>query len=786
MADRVKQFPNRDIDESLKDASYHVAWAKSIEELYISDKTAISSSNRDWISLMRMYANGSQPQSLYIDKPNANEAVRAEVAGIDGSLSQPSEYAKGGENHINYRIVSPMPRIINKMKGALSSYSYDVGVNAIDKTSSAVKEEKKWGLWAMKKHGAFFKEFKDRAGIPSEEEAFLPNNTYELRLYEAVQGFKLNSEKAMQKLLKHSFQISNWNDVEESFVNDLLAHRWGIVKVYLDEEDNKFKVKYIDPYDAIIPYNKLNDYTSMPFAGHTDMMTIEDVRLRLPHLEEKDIWALAKSFCGKYGNPSRLEEDALDPDTTGSYSYNSFKVQVFHCEWQDWVSKRKLYYKSSYGRMTAFMLDKDDKVETKPGKKEVKETIVRKLRKCSWVVGSDHCYEWGLANLTDRPAKNKVVPSYIVVKLSGQSITEVLHTVMDDIQLSWLQYQDGRAMAIQSGYALDFSMLQGIEDGGKKYSMLDILEMWRDYGILLYQQSLSGKYDGGAVKPVTEIQGTAGATLQEAILRWDYAMKKIMDLTGISPVSLGGTPAVGESATGTQLSAEAMNDIIRPLVTKMLAIKERASESLVRRLQLAVRVRQDICDAYIPAVGEDEIDVLKQAEKTHSQYGFVFAAKPTNEEKQALLRMAEISLNNRREGKPGIDSATYAYIIEQVVNGGDLKEMRMVIAFQESKAREEMAAQQQQAIETQNRGLQELEAQKSQSEAQITQMKSQAEIAVNREKAIAEILKNYYAEKPEEAKAFLTNVGLIQGGAEAQSPPEEAMSPPEEQMPVMA
>jgi len=40
-------------------------------------------------------------------------------------------------------------------------------------------------------------------------------------------------------------------------------------------------------------------------------------------------------------------------------------------------------------------------------------------------------------------------------------------------------------------------------------------------------------------------------------------------------------------------------------------------------------------------------------------------------------------------------------------------------------------------------------------------MKSQAEIAVNREKAMAEILKNYYAERPEEAREFLSRAGLL-------------------------
>lgn len=764
------QFPNRDIDDSEKDSSYHVSWAKAIYHLYDNDKTGISNSNRTWINLMRLYANGNQPKEFYSDAPNLQDNIQSAQTDVDGSWNQnQAKKERGGLNHINDDIVSVMPRIINKMKGALAAYSYDISVDAIDKDSGAEKEDRKWHIWAMKEHGGFIKQLRANAGIPHKEEAFLPQDTHELKIFEAVQGFKLNYEKEMQKLLKHSFEISNWHDVEESIIDDLLAFRWGIAKVYLDEEDNKFKVEYIDPYDVVIPYNKNDDYTSIPFAGHFEMMTVSDLRIRLPHLTEKDLYSLAKSFCGKYGNPARMSKNSAEVNADGSYAYDNYKVQVFHCEWIDWKNTRKMYYKSSFGRMSAYILDREDKVEPKPGKKEVSNVVVRKLRKCSWVVGSNHSYEWGLANLTDRPAKNKVVPNYIVIRLKGKSITEVLRPVMDDIQIAWRQFQDGRAMAIQSGYALDFSMLQNIEDGNQKYSMLDILEMWREYGILLFQGSLSGRYEGGAVKPIFDIPGTAGATLQEAVQLWDLAMRKIMDLTGISPVALGATPAPGESATGTHLSAQAMNDIISPIVKKVLNVKERAAGSLVRRLQLALRVREDIVSSYEPVVGKDGIEILKAAEKTHVQYGFVFRAAPTEEEKQALLQMAQISLNNRREGKPGIDSATYAYIIEQVINGGDLKEMRMVIAFQEAKARQEMAAQQERAIQTQNQGLQQLEEQKAQKEIQISQMKAQAEIAVAKEKALADILKTYYAERPEEARAFLEMTGMLQ----PQQPPQQ-------------
>ena len=78
----------------------------------------------------------------------------------------------------------------------------------------------------------------------------------------------------------------------------------------------------------------------------------------------------------------------------------------------------------------------------------------------------------------------------------------------------------------------------------------------------------------------------------------------------------------------------------------------------------------------------------------------------------------------------------------------------MVIAFQEGKARQEMAQQQQQSIETQNRGLQELEAQKAQAEQQTSMMKAQAEVVVVREKGMMDILTKYLETSPQEASIF--------------------------------
>jgi hypothetical protein len=787
----VMPFPSKQIEESKKTADYHKDWAKAIETVYKENRGGISEDDRAWFRLLRQYGSGNQPEDIYKDFKNSNIGLRTDDLDADNRPISKDKGSRVGYPHIDNNNVSLMPRIKNRIKGYVFGIDYDIKIDTIDDNSGAEKESKKNELRVQMQYGEFIKQYKMNAGLPVEEPLYVPQSPQELELYEAINGFKLNSAIAMEKLMNHTFEIARWDEhIRDLVVDDLCDTGYAAVRNVLDNETLRFVPKYIDPEYLIIPYSKNHDFAEMPWVGYYEFLTIAELRMECPDVPEDELYALASNSCGKFNNPeSAFWDDYKVRSVDGQYRYDGFLVLVLHAEWVDEEAYAKAEYTSKHGRKTRYVVQSKEERESLKAKDKPNQVIVdynkRKLRMCSWVVDSEIVYDWGLSNFQDRPSKNKVIPSIRVVKLNDKPITELLYPVMDDFKIAWMKFQDGRAMAIKDGYAIDWQMLLNLEDGDKKWPVLDIIKMWRDSGILMFQGSLEGKYEGGAVKPVTPIQGTGMLMLTEAIQLWNFALQKLQDITGLSPISLGSTNApqgTTGTATEAQLGVSATVDILKPLVVKLLQLKQDISESIIRKIQLGIRFSNDIRKAYEPVVGKNDMQILEDAEHSAVQYGMSFEAKPDEDYKRAILEAANISLNNRREGRPGIDMATHTYIIERVMQGGNLKELRLIIAYQESKAREEIDMQSKQNIELQGQQNLKLEQAKSQAMQQAQQFELQKEY-LNIQK---EAIKAYYNFNPQAAepivRQFMGSTTSPQGAVSPSSPPSGTQIPPQEEV----
>ena len=797
-ASALYPFPNKRIAESKKsnDKKYHEQWARAIHSIFTENRAGVTESDRQFFRLMRLYGSGNQPHSLYEDynagHSSNSTTTNIDVDGNDVRADNKPQKARSGYNHINQSNPSLMPRIKNKIKGYVYNIDYDITIDTIDDNSGAEKEDKKNAIRVQMEHGKFIAEFKRNAGIPVEEPVYIPQSPQELELFESVNGFKLNSAMAMEKLLKHSFEISNWDhQTKDLLLDDGCDIGWMAGRVIFDCEDFKFKVKYVDPEYLVVPYSKYHDYSEMPWVGYYEQMTVADLRMELPHVDEEDLAKLAKNNCGKLGNPSSDNWDrAKEQDSYGAYGYDNFLVWVLHTEWIDEEFYSKLEYTSKNGRKSRYIIDEEER-KTLKEKNKPNHLIVdynkRKLRMCSWVVDSDHIFDWGMSNFQDRPTKNKVLSSFRVVRLNDKPITELLYPVMDDFKIAWMKFQEGRAMAIKSGYSIDWSMMQNIEDGGKKYSVIELMEMWRDTGILIFQGSLSGKYEGGRPTPIAEIPGNAGILLDESMKLWMFANQKLQDVTGLNPISLGAS-SQGGTATEAQLGVTSTTDILRPLILKMLNIKEFCAASLARKLQLGIRFNADIRKVYEPIVGKNDMQILLDAEKTHVQYGQTFTAKPDEEYKKMLLEAASISLNNRRQGLIGISLATYTYLFERIMGGGNLKEIRLIIAYQEQKYQEEVDNKAKENIQLQGQENMKLEETK----ARAAQLMKQMDAEEQKMQFTRDILKEYFKAFPNLATPFVQmvtgNIIVPEGGANVptggnlpQSPSGDGNMPPMQQ-----
>jgi len=784
-------FPSRDVSEETKDkGDYNLKYTQAMFNRYLADKGGILYSARDGIDLVRSYGKGSQPSSIY------KSYYQGRTSSDNDSTSltyQRNEKTREGFENITMRPISPLPRIKTIIKGYLDQVGQDVFVDAIDPLSNDQKENMKWRMFAIAQNYEFISEYHLKAGIPMEQLEYLPASMTELNLYEAMGGFKLNFARAMEKLIRHTEEISELEDfLKDAWIDDAADLGLIAARVVYDHKIRKYRYRYMDPKFLAMQYVKNNEYDRSEWGGYVEKYTISEMKQIMPDKPEDYFKGIAYRYRGRYGNKGEnYDNEQWDNfskrmNDGGSYNYDDFVIEVFEAEWIDYECERHLIYDSAKGRKSTLKLSETSEIKELSESKQkrgVKQqdlrTKMRKLRGAKWIVGTDQVFDYGLVNMQDRPRQTEVMHSFRLYCLRDLPLTEQLIPIADDMAIAWYRWQDDRASLPRASYSIDISMMENIDSGGKDFDFVSILKGWRETRHLLHQQSMSGKYEGGTTTPVQPIPSMVAEALQEFVMTWEAALKRIEDVTGLNLVMLGATAAQGSQVATTQMSAASAVHVLKPIIKVMGRMKNNLAETTMRRLQLAFKARPDIAEAYTDVVGAGDVQLLKQAEKDAVQYGLSFENRPSEEAKNNIMQAAMASLQARRDGKPGIDISQFLYITQQLESGGNLKELGALLDFLMIRSEQEIEKSKQQAIQQQNQGMAQLEQQKAQSGAQAQNMEQQGKIQEIDRKGMWEIRKEEVSQGAASGQNPNTPVGGPQEPTGGTSPPEPTQGPPQ-------
>ena len=736
--DAQYQFPSRDVSESEKDQSpYNLDYTRAIFSRYVNDKGGVCYGARENMDLIRLYGKGSQPISIYKAWYEANASDSSDSSILSAANS--GKTRQGWEN-ISKRVISPLPRIRTVIKGYLDQIGQDVFVDAIDPLSNDMKNNSKVRMFTIAQNYEFINEYHTKAGIPMEELEFLPVSQTELNLYEAMGGFKMNYARAMEKLIKHTEAISEVDDfLKDEWVDDAVDLGAIAARIVYDPNIRKYKYRYCDPKYLAIQYIRENDYSRSEWAGYEEPYTISELKQIMPNKDEEYFRNIAHAYSGKGGNKGGFTStEAWDnyskhKNSAGATPYDDFTVDVFEAEWIDYEVERNLIYTSKNNHKSVKRLGKDSEIsltenQKKRGARDL-TTKMRRLRGAKIIIGTDVVFDYGLVNMTDRPKQTEVMHSFRLFTIKDLPITEQLIPIADDMALAWYRWQDDRAQLQRAGYAVDVGMMENIDNGSTDFGFLEVLQAWRDTRYLFHQQSLSGKYEGGGISPVQEIPSMMRAALEEFIMTWEAALKRIEDVTGINLVLLGASAGANAQVGTTQMSAASAIYVLKPIINTVSRMKNELAETAIRRLQLAFKTRSDIAKGYADVIGDNDVEILRMAEKDAVQYGFVFENKPTQQMKSDLIAAASSSLQARRDGKPGIDISQFMYIAQQLESGGNMKELSSLLDFLNVKSEQKIQANKEKDIQMQNQGLQQMKQQEQQGKERDTQMQTQGSIA---------------------------------------------------------
>ena len=772
------QFPSKNLDPSKKKDKYCTANAEAIYSLFLRNKTAFSSESSENFNTLRLYANGQQPREIY-------KAWLKDDYKADGTASTYDQTALGrvskraGFENLNDSNVSPAPKIMAALHGMFDDVEWDIFVDTIDPYCKDLLEKQKYLQIVQGQNQGWQTQYKLNGGIPIDEEITYPKSREEFNLSNAADGFKLNIAKAMEKMIDHTFNVSKWDTViKRKLVDDLAAIGYAATKDYYDPEDGFFKTKYIDIAKVVMQYSSESDYNNSEYGGYHTYITVSQLRQKMPDLTEDELSKIAKANATYYDNSVVGDWDnhfsLIDP-VSNTYRYDEFKVPVFEAEWMDEDKGKRLVTTNAHGGKRYVKKEYDEEIrplrkgQIKAGHtQQIKYVSKRVPYQSSWLIGTKHSFDNGPVQMAPRPQPSKPRLSFHVEQLMQPSYITQLRPMLDQIQIIWLRWQDSLAKVVDNGYSINMAMLQNITDGNKKMSLPDILKMFKTDGWLPFMQSMTGPYQGGDVTPIREIKGGLGTRLDETINALDIQFRLIENLVGFNPASLGVTPSEGEAVRNVQAAMSSTNNVLKPLMKAIAEVKTGVAETLIGRLQVALRSSKIIRDSYSGIVNNIDIELLQLASKDQVKYGLSMKPRPDAAFRAVLSEYVKAALQSGRDGNTGLEIPQAMLIDEQLYRGVNISEIRQSISYILDKNKKHAEQMQKENIQIQNDGLAKIEDGKQKATVQNNQMEVSGSIAEENAKAQNEMKKKMLEVNSEYLMLLTEQAGNVAEGVSNQ------------------
>ena len=735
--------PSHKTDPAKKGKNYCVKVSESIYSAYLRDKTAVSFSAIAQFNIQRLYGAGNQDEDQYKDYLSSRAtSTSAETVALDtdtgGDFSSNRESAREGWMNLDWSIFSIMPKIKLALQGNFDGIERDIIATAIDDKSLDEEERKKWLAWVEKENAQWIREQEIKHGLPQKKQTFVPEDPEELELYKLNGGFKANYARVMELIARSIFKGSDWDDVKESLIDDLIDIGIGITKDYYDEETKRVRVRYCDPLATVLQYSRARGFDTSEYGGEIRKVSVSELINK--GFSEEIVKEIAYQYSGYYGNPIASEWDKYNIRDEHGWKFSNYKVLVFDVCWIDTDESKEAVYETKTGKR-----EKVRKIgfDEKPAKGEKLRSIsLRRLYKCSWIVDTEYEYDSGLEYDVPRSLPSEPLIPYKAYRIPTKELTKTLIPLLNELQITWLKYQNSIAMAVNSGWALEIGALQNIGLGGGKNEFLKVIKMWRDTGVLLFKDKtlLGGR--GSAGKPIHDMPGGLGKDIDDSIKMFSFNMQLIENITGINPLSIGQTPNPNAPVGTSEMAIAATAKVLKPILNGVFRIKEKSAKSAILRVQLGARHNDEMREGYKNIISKRDWEVLKKAEGNNVMYGTHLEARGTEEERLDLKAAAVDALKAGRDGRAGIDLDVYTYILERLANYANLKQIRLYLTSAIRRSKRELAERADQAAMLEGQKTQGLEQQKAQDRLEEQEMETRSAMMLEDKKhqnAMAEI-----------------------------------------------
>ena len=694
-SDTAILYPDQNIPIDKKTEEYHRMWCEKIYSLSQNGNLWIDNDRRNSITENRKWSNGTHDTRFVLDlifgdkpKPQKDSDFDASGKDVRNINEQTSGNGRKAWANLDLTPVSVAPKIKTKINEHTRAMYYEMAVRAIDSFSVNTEESEKYKLWFYKENKKWVDSQNMLAGIGMTEPGFMPRNLDELEVFAASGGFKVPYAISMEDLIKHTFEVSDWDkEVGEKIKDDLMTNGFALIKDRFDRELNRVVVDYIDIEHGALQFSTTKSFKNAEIGCHETMTEVSVIRQRL-NLSEEEASALAGCYLGQYGNPTHERwhnyNKQVDKGTSTYLGFDSFKIPEFHCEWVDLDNEQYVTFEDRFGR---------DGYKTYKGELQENETLmdnqIRYVRKCTMIPGTDYIYDWGKSEYIAKDKFGKPRISYRGVMLSTIPIIPQIIPFLRGFQLSWVKAQHAIAQAIGNGFAVDIGAISQISIGkDKSWDPMEILRFYQQSSFMVYKKSssLSG-FGRSSSPPVIPLNNSSHENIKIQFEAMARNLSFIETISGISGISTGEQADPNVAKFNMQISLQGTNEIINNIVRAVTDLQEDMSVNICYRIRQYCHMNKDVADSYAEVIGKTRMKAVLDAEKNHVEYGITVEASDISEEKRNIMEMVKQFIAPNPDGSPS-NMAEGIIIMDMIHQRQNLRRIALLLGYMMEKKAE--------------------------------------------------------------------------------------------------
>ena len=687
-----------------KDIGYYISKCEAIYTPYINNFCSIPYASVSDFEILRRYADDDQPEEMYeryIKQFHKDKDMQKIGTHIDIIEAKKKSYY-----NVNYEVVSTAKKIKDTLVGLFESKEFKISADPIDLHSKTLVEDAEMELWALVDNQDFLKAYNKMAGLQNQDPSFVPESQDEMDVYKETGGFKPNYAKAMEKAIKFTRDISNWNEIKKLMAADKITTQYECCRDYYDPEDCLIKTRYVDPATLIIQWSEFPDHHDSNFAGQLYVMNISEVRQWIPNMPEKFYRDLAYAYCGYSTNPAIYSWKLYDQqNASGVYGYEFFKVLCLYAEWIDIDSTHDITFPNKRGKPVTKEVDYDTTPEEfmpniKLEDKVERFTDIRRRFACKWFVGTDIVFDWGPSYDVVRPSKRDVSLTFHVYRHPGRkSLMKRLKPLFDNYQILWLKLQNALAYARNTGGLFNATAIMSVAKSKEERAAW--MRQYLESGYNFFAETQSMQMKNTSMQPFFPDPGGIGKIMEDIRVAYALNGQMIESMTGLNPLSMGSTPDPNAPVQTTMAAVQAMSNTLRTYFSGYMTLCKEHAESVSRLIQLKIKYSPDSRKAYTGILGDMDVKLLQTAETDGVMYGIILQPLPDDMQKQEIYKQIQIALQPGADGSTKITQSDALILTGMLQSDQPLKNIAFEFAMREKKNQRLQMQQKKELMQTQ-------------------------------------------------------------------------------------